>query len=116
MNQSMTIPEQVAAIQREAAGDDLMPSRAAELLTKLAAALLPSCNADIRNADMKYNLVYKTCLETVDKANRAKIVAECSPEFEKKREARDRKEEVEALIASLKYYLRSYENEMRLAR
>ena len=55
-------------------------------------------------------------LDAEAKANRAKIRAETSPEYQRKREARDTKELVQELVRSLKYFLRSKEEEMRLSR
>lgn len=111
----MTIRDMVADIQKEVRDTDLQPERASVLLTKLT-ALLGSVLAEIREADHAYAETLLKCLESEEKANRAKIRAECSPEHQRKREARDTKELVEALIGSLKYLLRSFEAEMRLAR
>ena len=55
-------------------------------------------------------------LEGSEAANRAKIRAETTPEFARKQEARDTKELVQEMVRALKYYLRSLEEEMRLAR
>ena len=49
-------------------------------------------------------------------ANRAKIRAEITPEYARKREARDTKELVVELVRSLKYFLRCKEDEVRLTR
>ena len=105
----------VAEIQREVRDTDLSPARASELLMRLT-ALTGNCSAEIRERDMEFAAVYLQCLETEGKANRAKIVAETTPAYHKKREARDTKELVEQMIGSLKYYLRTLESEMRLAR
>ena len=102
-------------MQVEIRDTDLQPDRAADLLTKLT-ALLGNCNDEIREADAEYASVLLKHLELEDKANRAKIRAEISPEFQRKREARDAKELTVELIRSLKYYLRSKEEEMRLTR
>ena len=48
-------------------------------------------------------------------ANRARIVSETTPEFQRRSEARDTKELVIELIRSLKYILRAAEEEMRWA-
>jgi hypothetical protein len=56
------------------------------------------------------------CMSSEDAANRAKIRAETSVEYLRKREARDTKELVVELVRSLKYFLRSKEEEMRLTR
>ncbi len=78
-------------------------------------ALLGNCNDEIRKADASYAEVLLRFLESEDAANRAKVRAECSPEFQRKREARDTKELVIEMVRSLKYLLRSVEEEMRLA-
>lgn len=111
----MTIREMVKAIQVEARDTDLQPSRAAELLPKLT-ALLGNCNEEIREADHAYAVVLLRFLEADEAASRAKIRAETSLEFLRKREARDTKELVLELVRSLKYQLRSAEEEMRLSR
>jgi hypothetical protein len=110
-----TVRDLVRAYQREIRDSDLLPDRAAELLTRLT-ALIGNVNDEVREADMNYASVFLKYLELEDKANRAKIRAETTAEYERKREARDTKELVIELIRSLKYFLRSKEEEMRLAR
>jgi hypothetical protein len=111
----VTVREMVAAIQVEVRDTDLMPERAAQLLAKLT-ALIGNCNAEIRAADMEYSAVLLEQLQTEGKANRARIVAEMTPAYHRKREARDTKELVVELVRSMKYILRAAEEEMRLAR
>src|SRR5262245_12262855 len=94
---------------------DLQPDRAAELLTHLS-ALIGNVNDFIRAADAAYAAVLIGYLDSEEKANRARIRAEASPEYQRKREARDARELVLELIRSLKYFLRSKEEEMRLSR
>ena len=94
---------------------DLQPDRAAELMNRLS-ALLGNCNDAIREADAAYAEVLLKCLDSDEAANRAKIRAETTPEYLRKREARDTKELAVELIRSLKYFVRSKEEEMRLAR
>lgn len=111
----MTVREMVKDMQGEILNTDLQPSRAAELLTKLT-ALLGSCFTEIRAADHDYSVVLLQYLDSETKANRAKIRAETTPEYLRKREARDTRDLVQELIGSLKYLLRSAEAEMRLQR
>jgi len=94
---------------------DLLPDRAAELVTKLA-ALLGNINDEIREADAEYASGLLALLESEEAASRAKIRAETTPAYARKREARDTKELAVELVRSLKYFLRSKEEEMRLAR
>lgn len=111
----MTVRELVKDVQREIQRSELQPERAADLLMKLT-SLLGNINEEIRVADGEYAATLLYTLETVEKANRAKIIAECTPEYQRKREARDTKEVAQELIRSLKYLLRSQAEEMRLTR
>jgi hypothetical protein len=110
----MTIRDMVRDAQREIRDTELQPERARQLLSHLS-AIIGNCNDEIRVADAEYATVLLQALDTEKKANRAKLRAECSPEFNRKREARDTKELVIELVRCLKYLLRSVEEEMRLA-
>ena len=110
-----TVRDLVAAIQRDVREtEDLTPQQAAHHLAHLT-ALLGNCAVEIREADLEYARVLLRCLESSEAANRAKIRAEITPEYQRKREARDTKELVIELIRSLKVILRAQEEEMRLA-
>ena len=109
----MSVRSLVKAAQREIAAGDLLPQRAAELLTTLT-AMIGNVNDEIRVADMDFAVVLLKYLDGEEAANRARIRAETTPEFQRKREARDCKELVVELIRSLKFYLRAQEEEMRL--
>lgn len=112
----MTIRDLIKGMQQEIRDTpDLLPSRAAELLTKLS-ALIGNCNDEIREADHAYAVVLLQFLDADEAANRAKIRAETSMPFIRKREARDTKELVIELVRSLKYFLKAKEEEMRLTR
>jgi hypothetical protein len=112
----MTVREIVKGYQREIQQTaDLLPDRAAELLNKLS-SLMGNCLDEIREAEAEYAVTYLHFLDTEKKANRAKIRAEVSPEYRRKREARDTKEVITTLIASLKYFMRSKEEELRTSR
>lgn len=112
----MTVRDLVRAAQREIRDTaDLQPDRAAELLNHLA-ALMGNCNDEIREADAAYAAVLLAHLESSEKANRARIKAETSPEYQRKREARDTKELIVELARSLKYFLRAKADELELAR
>jgi len=93
---------------------DLQPDRAAGLLNRLT-ALMGNCNDEIREADAGYAHVLLSHLDSEEAANRAKIRAETTPEYRRKREARDTKELCVELIRSLKYFLKSKAEEMRLS-
>ena len=111
----MSVRELVGRIQREVLAGNVSASRAADLAVQLA-ALLANINVEIREAEMAFNARLLKELDAHEKANRARIVAETSPEFERKREARDTKEVVTEMIGSLKYVVRCEHEEMRLSR
>lgn len=111
----MTVRDLVKTFQREIRDTDLQPDRAAEVLMKLT-ALMGNCNDEIREADADYATVLLSFLQADEAANRAKIRAETTPAYQRKREARDTKELVVELCRSLKYLLKSNEEAMRLAR
>lgn len=99
-------------IQRTA---DLQPDRAAHLLMQLA-ALMGNCADEIRAADAEYAITLLHFLDSETKANRARIRAEISTEYRRKQEARDVKELVTELVRSLKYFIRSKQDEYQMAR
>lgn len=111
----MTVRDMIRAIQTEVrVTADLQPDRAAELLNRLT-ALLGNVNDEIREADAEYAVVLLQHLESEEAANRAKIRAETTPAYQRKREARDTKELAIELARSLKYFLKAKAEEMRLS-
>lgn len=111
-----TVRDLVKAIQKELRDSaDLTPDRASELLAQ-ATALLGNCNDEARAADQEYKRILLHCLRTAEKANRAKIEAETSPQYARWQEARDVKDLTVEMIRSLKVFLRSKQEEMRLTR
>ena len=111
-----TVRAIIRDIQRELRpGEEVTPERASQLLVQLS-SLYGNVLEEIREADLEYALVLLRELEADQAASRAKIRAETTPEYSRKREARDFKEVSNTMIASLKYFLRSKEEEMRLAR
>ena len=115
MRTEASVREMVRAIQTEVRTDDLAPSRAAHLLLELT-ALLGNCSEEIRICDAAYAEVLLECLNGSEAASRAKIRAETTSQFRRRQEARDTRELVIELCRSLKYWLRSAEEEMRLTR
>jgi hypothetical protein len=103
----MTLRGKVLEFQKEV-GDSktLQPERAAEILVELT-SLLGFVNDEIRKRDVEYNVKLLECYEKESKANRAKILAETSPEYIAKREARDTRELMIELIRSLKFFLKA---------
>ena len=111
-----TVRDFVKAIQRELRDSaDLVPDRAAELLNQ-ATALLGNCADEARMAQHDYNQILLHALRTNEKANRAKIEAETSPQFLRFQEAKDTTRLTEQMIISLRQFLRTKESEARLTR
>lgn len=111
-----TVRDMVRRIQQIVLrSDELTPSKAAELDAKLT-ALLGNVMTECREADAAYNTVLLQHLDSEEAASRAKIRAETTPEYARKREARDTKELTVELIRSLRHYLRTANEEMRLSR
>lgn len=91
------------------------PSQARMLLVELT-ALYGDCLKAVREADHAYSIVLLRFLDSDEAASRAKIRAETTLEYLRKREAHDTTEFVLESIRSLKVNLRSLDEEMRLAR
>lgn len=110
----MTVREMVADAQDQML-HDLTPVQARELLVKLTSLLgnvLRECTA----ADHAYAVVLLRFLEADEAANRSKIRAETSLEYLRKQEAQVTKTMVTEAIRSLKAYINSLNEEMRLSR
>lgn len=110
-----SVRELVKAAQFEIRESTLEPERARVLLGKLT-ALMGNCTDEIRDADMAFATVLLHCLDANEAANRAKIRAETTEEYRRKREARDTHALVVELVRSLRAIVRSIEEEMRLSR
>ena len=110
----MSIREQLAAHQAEML-TDLAPVRAREILVQMT-ALYGYCLKEVRESDHAYNVVLLRFLDADEAASRAKIRAETSLEYLRKREAHDTEQVLLESMRSLKAMLRSVEEEMRLAR
>lgn len=111
-----SIREMVEAMQMECRNSgDLMPERAAEILVQLA-SILGNINDEILKRDMEYSKILLSWLEKESKANRAKITAETTPEYEARCVARNTKELGIELIRSLKYFLKAREEELQQAK
>ena len=110
-----TIRDMVRRIQGELRDGALTPGLARESLVTLT-ALLGNVNDELRTADHAYKAVLLKCLDAHSKANRARIEAEVSPEYSRAREAKDTGTLVQEMIRSCRAYLRSLDEEMRLAR
>jgi hypothetical protein len=112
---AVSVRDMVKEIQIAMRSGDLMPAEAREHLQTLT-ALLGNCNDEQRDADAAYSQVLLGCLNSEKTANRARINAEITPEYMRKREAKDVRDQVVEMIRSLKTVLRSLSDEMSLQR
>jgi hypothetical protein len=111
----VSIRERVRAIQKQLRDGALTPDVARESLVQLT-ALLGNIHDEQREADHEYKLVLVGALSTEKRANRARIVAETSPQYARAREAKDTAVLVVEMIRSCRAYLRSLDEELKLAR
>lgn len=110
-----SIRERVGAIQKQLRDGALTPDLTRESLVTLT-ALMGNVNDEMREADHEYKLVLLDCLQGDEAANRARIRAEVTPQYQRAREAKDTRDLVIEMIRSCKAYLRSLDQEMQLAR
>lgn len=111
---SATVRDMVWAMQGEILKGELLPMRAAALLMRLT-ALMGNAAQEIRERDAIYANVLLALLKSSLKASHAKIEAETTAAFKWRQEARDTKELIVELTRSLKYLLRTAEEEMRMS-
>lgn len=111
----LSVRDRIRVIQKELRDGALTPDLARESLVTLT-ALLGNVNDEQRLSDAAYKTVLLGCLNTHAKANRARIEAETSPEYQRAREAKDTASLVVEMVRSCRAYLRSLDEEMRLAR
>lgn len=92
--------------------DELYPTQASEYLVQLT-SLFGTILDLIRDREYQFNEKKLEIFKEEEKANRAKLIAEATPEYVAFREAKDMKEEADSLIKSLKYFLRNKEEEYK---
>ncbi len=109
-----TLRDMISEYQNELATGDLMPERAATILKEIS-ALYGNVLDEVRKRQMEYNRVLKDVYDEEPKANRAKLKAEITPEFEAYLKARDTDKLTLEMIRALKYFLRAKEQEYREA-
>jgi len=107
-----SIRERIQFYQGEILKGNLLPQRAAEMLTETA-ALLGNLADLITERDIAYNRVLLGYLESEKTANRAKIKADITQEYKEMKEARNTEKVAIELMRSLKYFLKSREEEYK---
>ena len=92
---------------------EMTPDIARKSLVQLT-GLMGLAAEHLRECDLAYKKVLSGKLSEHDKANRATIEAECSPQYAAYREAKDVHESIKQMMVSCRAYLRSLDEEMRL--
>jgi len=110
---TLTARDYIRAIQAELRQPaDLTLDRAADLLMQ-ATALIGNVADEIRVADAAYAARLLAELDCSEKANRAKIRAETSVEYQRARQAKDAEKLLIETVRSLKVFLRVKQDEWR---
>lgn len=111
----MSVREMIHGIQTQLRGGALTPDMVRESLVVLT-ALIGNVNDELREADHEYKLVLLGCLQGDEAANRARIRAEVTPQYQRARQAKDTRDLAIEMVRSCKAYMRSLDEELRLAR
>jgi hypothetical protein len=108
-----SVRDMVGEIQRQMLTGYATPHEAAEDLVK-ATALMANVQKEVREADHAYAVVLLRFLDADEAAARAKIRAETSMEFMRKREAKDMGVFLEETVRTLKTLVKLEESQMRM--
>ena len=111
----MSVRDRIQAIQKDILAGAVTPEQSRQWLITLT-ALLGNVTDEQRLADHEYKLVLLGCLQGDEAANRARIRAEVTPQYQRAREAKDTADLVLEMIRSCKVFTRSLDEELRLAR
>jgi hypothetical protein len=111
----MTVREQIFAVAHDLRDNQVPPSTVREHLMTLT-GLLSNVMAECRSADMEFNSLLLECYRTEETANRAKLTADASPQYARKREAKDTHTLCVEMMRACKAILRSLDTEVQLAR
>lgn len=108
-----TIRELINDYQSEVLRGNLLPGRASEILVDLS-ALIGNILDRITETDMAYNKVLLNHYDSQKTANRAKIMAGTTKEYQEMKDARNAEKVAMELIRSLKYFLKAKEDEYKI--
>jgi hypothetical protein len=109
----MTARERLRVIERAMLVGGLPPSRVRDFLS-IATAILGSCNREVTEADLAFNSFLAGCRRNCKTAAQARIEAEDSPQYRRKREAEAEQANCEETVRTLKAMLKSLDSEMHL--
>jgi len=105
-----TIRQRINGYQAEILKGDLLPERAAIILNEIS-SLYGNILDRIKDTEMIYNKVLLDELNKEQKANRAKIRAEITDEYQDMKDATNTEKVAIQMIRSLSKFLKAKENE-----
>lgn len=111
----MTIRDLLKKRQFELKDGDLPPSRAAEILVELS-SLYGNVLDEVTNREMEFNKVMQENLLEHKAATKARIAAETTDEYRSLLIAKNAEKLCVEMTRSLKYYLKSKEQEYKEAK
>lgn len=106
----LTLRERINEYQSEILSKDLLPERASIILTEIS-ALYGNILDRIKDTEMIYNKVLLAYLDSEQKANRAKIKAEITQEYQDLKDATNTEKVCLQMIRSLSKFLKAKESE-----
>lgn len=112
MLENSTIRQIINNFQNEILKGNLEPARASTILIE-GSALLGNVNDFITKNDIAYNKVLLDYLDEEKTANRARIRANITPQYEEMRNARNTEKVLLEMLRGLKYYLKVKEEEYK---
>lgn len=108
-----TIRDRIRVIERAMLVGSLHPAQVREFLS-VTTALLGSCGREVTEADLAFKSFLAGCRRSLPSAAAARIEAEDSPQYRRKREAEAEFAQCDELVKSLKVMLRSLDSEMKV--
>ena len=108
-----TIRDRIRLIERAMLVGGLPPAAVREYLS-IATALLGSCNREVVEADLSFNAFLAGCRRQSKTSAEARMEAEDSLQYRRKREAEAEQANCEEMVRTLKTLLRSLDSEMRV--
>lgn len=108
-----TIRDHIRKIERAMLQGGLHPAQVREFLS-ITTALLGSCNREVVEADLAFNSFLAGCKRSANSAAAARIEAEDSEQYRRKREAEAEQANCEEMVRTLKVLLKSLDSEMRV--
>ncbi len=109
----LTIRERIQQYSSEILSKNYTPQRVAEILLE-ASAIYSNVLEEVKQRDIAYNKLLLDCLDSEKTANRARIKANITPEYELMRDAHNAEKVILEMTKNAKKWLRMQEEEYRM--